>query len=306
MGKYWKPLERLSTWRKISVGMWAPPDDPTIYGFESLIVDDLLPYLEEVEKITGTRVSPAVIATFAFAQALGNHPELNVMVVNRRLQQRHSVDAFMQVATKGDKGDDLSGVTIRGADKMDIVDLADVLKKKASRVRRGEDKEVETQKKSLNLIPIFMMRPILRMVEFLTFNVPIDLDAINIRSDPFGSFMVSSVAPFDIRLGFAPLVPASRCPLVALPGAIFDLPMVVNGEIKACKVMQMGVTFDHRCYDGAQIGIFVKQIRGTFERPHEYLPPLSYWHEKMNGQDSAPAEPLPPSNAPEETAATLH
>lgn len=303
MGKYWRPLQRLSTWRKISVGMWAPPDDPTIYGFESLIVDDLLEYLKQVEEITGTRVSLAVIASHAFSQAWGNHPELNVMVVNRRIQQRNRVDAFMQVATKGDKGDDLSGVTIRDADKLDIVDLAEILKKKATKVRKGQDKDIEQQKKSLNVIPIPLMRPLLRLVEFLTFNVPVDLDAIGVRSDPFGSFMVSSVAPFDIRLGFAPLVPASRCPLVALPGAVFDLPMVVNGEIKACKVMQMGVTFDHRCYDGAQIGIVVKQIRGTFETPHNYLPPLSYWHDKVAGKsaDASQSDEIQADSSPQPT-----
>lgn len=301
MGKYWNPLKNLSTWRKISVGMWDPPDNPTIYGFETFNVEDLLDYLQEVEEVSGVRVSPAVIATFAFSKLFGENPALNVMVVNRRLQQRKSVDAFMQVAMKGDKGDDLSGVTIRKSNELDIVQLSEVLTKKAMKVRKGEDKDIEQQKKSLNLIPIVMMRPLLRLVEFLTFNVPVDLDAVGVRSDPFGSFMVSSVAPFDIRLGFAPLVPASRCPLVALPGAIFDSPMAVNGEVKVCRSMQMGVTFDHRCFDGAQIGILARGVRQIFERPREVLPDPSYW------ADHEPIIPRKKHDSPESHApTTLH
>ncbi|MEZ4461389.1 MAG: 2-oxo acid dehydrogenase subunit E2 [bacterium] len=303
MGKYWSPLERLSTWRKISVGMWAPPSDPTIYGYETLIMEDMLPYLAQVEEITGVRVSPAVIAAHALASIFGKNPDFNVMVVNRRLQKRKSVDAFLQVATKGDAGDDLSGVTIRGADEMDIVDLALVLRKKAMKVRKGQDQDIEKQKKSLNMIPIFFMRNVLQLVEFLTFSVPIDLDAIGVRSDPFGSFMVSSVAPFDIRLGFAPLVPASRCPIVALPGAIFERPMVVRGEIIAAKVMQMGVTFDHRCYDGAQIGVISRHIRGMFENPHDYLPDMDYWREKAAKMNLEPKAETP---ADEAAQPTLH
>lgn len=299
MGKYWSPLKSLSTWRKISVGMWDPPANPTIYGFETFNVEDLLNYLKEVEEVSGVRVSPAVIATHAFSQLFGDNPGLNVMVVNQRIQQRKSVDAFMQVAMKGDNGDDLSGVTIRQSNELDIVQLSEVLTKKAMKVRKGQDHDIEQQKKSLNLIPIVLMRPLLRFVEFLTFNVPVDLDGLGIRSDPFGSFMVSSVAPFDIRLGFAPLVPASRCPLVALPGAIFEAPMVVDGEVKVCRVMQMGVTFDHRCFDGAQIGIMARKVRQTFERPREVLPDPSYW------ADHEPIIPKKDHDSPDSHAPTM-
>ena len=43
--KRWKPLDHYSSWRKISIGMWNSPGDPTIYGYETLVVEDLLRYL---------------------------------------------------------------------------------------------------------------------------------------------------------------------------------------------------------------------------------------------------------------------
>ena len=55
MSKYWKPLQRVSSWRKISVGMWQPPADPTIYGAETVDVEELLGYLEAVSELSGER-----------------------------------------------------------------------------------------------------------------------------------------------------------------------------------------------------------------------------------------------------------
>jgi hypothetical protein len=99
--------------------------------------------------------------------------------------------------------------------------------------------------------------------------------------------MVSSVASFDIRLGFAPLVPASRTPLVALPGAFFERPMVVDGEIKICKVMQMGCTFDHRCFDGYQIGMIARFIRNSIENPYDYFAHPSTYAKSGRVDDSS-------------------
>lgn len=286
MGKYWKPVERLSSWRKISVGMWAPPDDPTIYGFETLRVDEALEYLQEVEEASGEKVTMSALWVYILGKAIAQHPDLNVMIVNGRIQRRNTVDAFCQVMIPGNNQADLSGIQIRAVDKMDIVEIAKAMRGRAKKVRAGEDQGLEKQKKMIDRVPPWLIRRMIRLVDFLTFNVPVDLDGLGVRSDPFGSFMVSSVATFDIRLGFAPLVPASRTPLVALPGAVFDAPMVIDGEVRACKVMQCGCTFDHRCFDGYQIGMIVKIIRSHVENPRAYLPPPSYWA-NGGGSDSS-------------------
>jgi len=277
MGKYWNPVERLSSWRKISVGMWGPPDDPTIYGFETLRVDEALELLQEIEDVTGERMSLTALVVHTFATAMALDPNLNVMIVNGRIQKRNTIDAFCQVMIPGDGEADLSGVQVRGADELDIVETARAIKGRAKKVRAGEDQGLERQKKMIDRVPPWLIRRMIKLVDFLTFNVPLDLDGLGVRSDPFGSFMVSSVASFNIRLGFAPLVPASRTPIVALPGAPFDAAMVVDGEIRVCKVVQIGCTFDHRCFDGYQIGILVRHVRDMIENPRKYVPPASHW-----------------------------
>lgn len=275
MGKHWKKLKDLSSWRKISVGMWGPPDDPTIYGHETLNVEKTLKYLDDIHEQTGNRVSMTALDVAAFATVYKENPHLNVMVVNRRVVERQSIDAFCQVAIPNeDTGKaDLSGVKLKGVGDMDPVQISDRLRRRAKKVRAGEDVEIEESKAIIDFVPSWFMRPMIKTVDFLTFNVPIDLDAAKIRSDPFGSFMVSSIAAFDLKLGYAPLVPASRCPLVALPGAVHDVVMPIDGEPKVVKGLTVAVTFDHRCFDGYQIGVIVRRMRDLMQDPETHFGP---------------------------------
>lgn len=282
MSKHWKPLEKLSSWRKISVGMWDTPRDPQIYGHELLNMTDALRYLDEVSEASGVKVSVTALVVYSFSQAYRQFPELNVMVVNGRLQQRESIDVFCQVAVpnEAEGSADLSGVKITGSDELDIVQLSQILRGRAQKVRAGEDEEIEETKALIDKVPPWLMKRMLKTVDFLTYNVPADLDKIGVRSDPFGSFMISSIASFDLRLGYAPLVPASRCPLVALPGAIHDVVLPVDGEPKVVPGMYVGCTFDHRCFDGYQIGFIVRTCRAIIENPYDNLPHPSFWRDR--------------------------
>jgi hypothetical protein len=153
MGKYWSPVKKLSSWRKISVGMWAPPDDPTIYGYETLMVEQAIEYIREVEEATGVKISMAAFVVHVLAKAMAQDPALNVMVVNGRIQKRNTVDAFCQVMIPGDGQADLSGVQIRSVDEMNLAEIAESLKGRAKKVRAGEDQGLERQKKMIDRVP---------------------------------------------------------------------------------------------------------------------------------------------------------
>lgn len=300
MAKRWRPLEHYSSWRKIAIGMWDRPRDPTIYGFETLDVTEALEYLDEVSLASGARVTMTALVIKAMAETYRRYPELNVVIINDRVLQREHIDVFCQVAvpSRGDEdpsGADLSGVKLEDAEAMDLVDVSRQLRGRARRVRRGEDQDIEQQKSMVDHIPRVLMRRAVKLLDFLTFNVPFDLDALGVRSDPFGSCMVSSVAPFDIRLGFAPLVPASRCPLILLPGVVFEGVKPVDGEPRVRKVMQISMTADHRAFDGLQLGYIVRSIRGILEHPHAHLPaPRTYAHHR----DAPDGPPRPEDRGP--------
>ncbi len=277
--KYWNAPKKISSWRKISVGMWNRPSDPTVYGFETLNVDDLIDYLEEIEAVTGEKISITTYMSKVLADIFAMYPHLNSIIVGNRVLMRENVDIFVQVAINAKSADqaDLSGVKLRNVDQMDFVEIARRLRTRANQVRSGQDAEIEQTKSMVDKVPPLLMPLMLRAVEFLTFAVPFELGKIGVRSDPFGSAMVTNVGQFGIRLGFAPLVPLSRCALVCMPSAIQRLPFVEGDEIVIKRAMQCSFTMDHRVFDGYQIGQLADQFRGRVETPREYYPPAAHW-----------------------------
>ena len=309
MPSLWKKPENLSSWRKISVGMWKRPSDPTIYGHETVDVEDLVAYLDEVSEASGSKVTMTAYLTKITTDVLTEYPKLNSIVVGNKVLQRKQIDAFCQVSVANEQGGsaDLSGVKIANSDELTLPEIADRLHRRADKVRKGRDKEIEQTKSMLDKIPAMVLPQLMRVVDVLTYAVPLDLGKLGIRNDPFGSFMVTNCAPFDIRLGFAPLVPFARTPMVLLPGIIEDHVFVEDGEPVVKKGCQICFTLDHRCYDGLQIGQMVRGLRGRLEHPRDYYPDASTYRsnrtpesdQKAQTSKDEGAEPPPPeSDAP--------
>lgn len=292
MSKLWKKPANISSWRKISVGMWGRPADPTIYGFEILNVEPLLRYLDEVTEASGTKVTMTAFMTKTISNILSEHPKLNSIVVGNQVLQRENIDAFCQVAVSNDAGGsaDLSGAKIRNSDRLSLPEIAEKLHRRADRIRKGQDKEIEQTKSMLDKIPPAVLPQLMRVVDVLTYAVPFDLGKLGIRDDPFGSFMVTNCAPFDIRLGFAPLVPFARTPIVVLMGIVEDHVFAEDGKPVVRKGCQMSFTADHRCYDGLQVGILTRKIRACIEDPYSYFPAPETYGEGSKTTDADVAQ----------------
>jgi pyruvate dehydrogenase E2 component (dihydrolipoamide acetyltransferase) len=258
----------------MSVGIWDAPGDPQIYGFETYPVETLLDYLEELESKTGVKITPTTFVMKAISRILETYPDLNSQVIGNQVYQRTSNDIFCLVATEGDKPSEaeLGGVKISAVDEMDMVDIAGVLKNKAQKVRTGEDLEIEKTKQLIDYIPSFMLSSMVSLIDFLTFYVPWDLDFLGIRSDPFGSAMVTSVGQFGLKQGFAPLVRSSHCPMLILPGEIHETVFAEDGEPVVKKGMTISCTFDHRVYDGYQLGYMARLFRSMITQPRDHFP----------------------------------
>lgn len=276
----WEELPEKSIWRKIAVGMWGRPNEPTILGTISPRADRMLDYLEEVEEASGVKITPTAFFAKVLANFFERYPNLNVIVIRNRVMRRKNIDIFCQVAipSEGDNADaDLSGFKIANCDELDLVDVARYIQDRAGEVREDDDEEMGESRSLMGRIPDVMMPLVVRAVEILTYLVPIDLSALGIRSDPFGSVMLSSIGSFDVDNAFAPLVPSSRSPLVVLPGAIHEEPVAEDGEVFARKVVTVCTTADHRCYDGYQGALFVDAMKSMIENPREHFPPPSRW-----------------------------
>src|SRR5205823_6559645 len=120
----------------------------------------------------------------------------------------------------------------------------------------------KTQKGLFAKFPPFIIRKILGFLCFMEFNLGLPLTFLpGVKSDPFGTAMITNVGMMGIDIAYAPLIPVTRVGLITLVGRITQEPMVVDGEIKVRPRLTGSATFDHRLGNGAQIGLLVRTAR---------------------------------------------
>ena len=276
MGRIFEPAQQLTSWRRLAPHVWDRPHDPTVYGVMDLVVDRALPYLDELGRVSGTKVRITHLVTKALALGIRRMPEANGIVTRRRIALRKDVDIFLQVATEG--GRDLSGTKLAKADEMPLAEIARELATRAAKVRRHADPGVEQTKSLVQRLPNALLGLTVRAMEFLLYDLQLDLSRFGIASDQFGSAMVSNIGNFEgfgMSFALAPLVPMSRCPIVVLIGEVQKKPVVEGERIVARSVVTLGCTFDHRMIDGAQGTAIAAVLRRVVEDPEKELGPIA-------------------------------
>lgn len=268
-----KPVETISSWRRISTAMWDEHNSPQVLGFDDVDMTQFNEVLEELREKSGEKVTVTHAFVKAIAQVYARFPQLNVLVVRGKIVQRKSIDIFVQVSVPKSKGSadaDLSGVKIKNVDQKTLVDIARELRERAEKVRKGQDKDIEDSKRLMDALPGPLLKVLMRGLTKVMFDAEIDLTAIGVKPDPFGSAMVTNVGGFGVHAGFAPLVTLARTPAIFLLGRTEDKPVVRDGEIVIRPMMRSCATFDHRLLDGYQIGLLCTMVKDFVENPRNY------------------------------------
>jgi pyruvate/2-oxoglutarate dehydrogenase complex dihydrolipoamide acyltransferase (E2) component len=275
MGRIFEPAQHLTSWRRMAPHVWDRPQDPTVYGVMDLVVDRALPYLDALGSVSGTKVRVTHLVTKGLALGIQRMAQANGIVTRRRIALRKDVDIFVQVATEG--GRDLSGTKLTRVDGMPLAEIARELATRAALVRRHADPGVERTKSLVHRLPNAVLGLTMRAIEYLLYDLQLDLSRFGIESDQFGSAMVSNIGNFEgfgMSFALAPLVPMSRCPIVVLIGEVQKKPVVEGDRIVARSVVTLGCTFDHRMIDGAQGTAIAAVLRRVVEDPEKELGPV--------------------------------
>lgn len=266
-----EPMPDASSFRRMAAAMWSRPADPTIFGAMDLDAGPLLAFIEDYRARTGKRLTVTHLVAQAVARAFAEHPGLNAKVrFGGRLERRTSVDLFVSVSTEN--GKDLSGVRVDGADRLDLDGWVDTLEAKARGIRSGKDASFEKSRSLFRLLPFWLLRPLLRLVDVLTNELHVHLPAQGLPRDPFGTAVITNVGSFGIDTAFAPFVPLGRCPMLLLINEVRERPWVVDGALVVRPVLRLCGTFDHRIIDGHAAGLLARAIRTALERPAQLVP----------------------------------
>jgi pyruvate/2-oxoglutarate dehydrogenase complex dihydrolipoamide acyltransferase (E2) component len=268
-----RKLEDIPSWRLISLHAWRPPRDPSVYGTLELDLSKTLPWLEERRQATGLHLTLTHLIGKAIAMAIAERPEVNAIVRRRRhLYVRDTIDVFFQVAFGG--GEDLSGAKVREADTKSVEDMARELQERVERIRAREAEGAADGRDQVQRLPALLRRPALDLAAWLSYDLGLDLRRFGLPYDQFGSVMVTNVGMFGLPVGFAPLVPFARTPLLLTVGSVEKRAVAVGPEQEEVAVHPMltvGATFDHRVLDGYQAGKLAKRFTAIVEDPQGEL-----------------------------------
>jgi pyruvate dehydrogenase E2 component (dihydrolipoamide acetyltransferase) len=256
----------LSSWRKLSLHTWGRPSDPSIYGILELDATRANDYVRRAREAGGVHVTLTHLIGKAVALAIAEHPEVNAIVRRGRgIYLRESVDVFFQVAFDG--GEDLSGAKVSGADGKSVPEIALELAARAERIRAHADRSLQRTQALLERLPSPLRAAALRLAELATYDLGLDLRSFGVPYDQFGSAMVTNIASFGLPMGFAPLVPFSRVPILLTVGRVSDAPLAVDGAVDVRPVLRIGVTLDHRIIDGFEAGRLAQRFLAVMANP---------------------------------------
>lgn len=262
--------------RKIALGSWNTVGDPTVYGMLEIDMTSSLRFIEEMNRIHNVKITPVHMVGKALASVMKMRPEINGMIRLGRLYQRKNIDMFYQVNVPGEGPDgvkkaSLAGVVVRNADQLSVVEIAQQLKDKSHKIRIGQDKEAGKGIETMRKVPWRLIKFVLNMTSFLTYDLNLNLSKFGIPSDPFGSAMITNVGSLGVDIAWAPLVPYSRSPLLLTVGCVKECPWVVNGKVEVRPIMKIGVTFDHRFMDGVHAAAMSRHFQEFFENPWKVI-----------------------------------
>ncbi|MBL9037662.1 MAG: 2-oxo acid dehydrogenase subunit E2 [Archangium sp.] len=264
-------LPDASSFRRMAAAMWRNPQDPTIYGTMDVDVTETLQWIQRERERTGSKLSITHVVSWAVAQAFAQHPSLNAKVRYwGKLERRTSVDLFVSVATDG--GKDLSGARIDAADQLSLEGWAQAVGRRASGIREGRDESFEKSRGLFKLLPWWLLRPLLRVIDVISNELHLHLPSQGMPRDPFGTAVITNVGTFGIDTAFAPFLPLGRCAMLMLLTEVKARPWVVDGKLEVRQVLRLCATFDHRIIDGFSAGVLAKEIRSRIEAPAGQLP----------------------------------
>lgn len=269
------PPLRLSAFRKVAIGTWKSAGDPSVYSILTFDVRPALAYIEKLQKQTDSKVTMTHFFGKAIAHVLAQHPELNCVQRWGMLYPRQNVDIFFQVASDK-KGEDLSGFTLRNADKKSIIEISQEIANGAKKIRTQGDPEYKKMKQSLRFLPGFLSWWIIQLTAFIQYNLNLWHPAIGTPQDSFGSVMITNIGSLGLEFALAPLVPYSRTPCVLTLGAIHKAPVVSEDKIEVAPVLKVGVTFDHRLIDGMHASKMSRVLVEIFANPEKVFEKHSY------------------------------
>ena len=249
---------KVSNWRKSALGTYSQSGDCQVYCVQSVDIQNALDYINKSDK----KITLTHLAGKAAGLMIEKYPQINNILRFGKLYPRKDISVFFQVSVDSE-GKDLSGHTVRNINNKSIEDIQVDMSKVIAKIKKGDDINYKKVKSIMTLIPSLIVAPFIKIYGFVLYGLNIWSPLFGAPRDSFGSMMITNIGTLGMQTALVPLVPFSRCPLIMAMGAVYEKPVVNNGEIIIQKTIDCGWTLDHRIIDGvvgAKMAMYFKEL----------------------------------------------
>ena len=189
--------------------------------------------------------------------------KLSTMIKWGHIVQRPDKSISIMVDIPGQQND-LSLLNLHEVHLLSVDEIQQKLDRQANLVRAHRDPNLGPMLKLIRQIPQPLLKFFLNIYEFFIYELNVNLKMRMLPHRPFGSIIVSNVGSLGIKKALLPLVPIARASAMVSIGQVSLEPKVVDGVICIRSIAHLGVTFDHRLFDGSHAGKMVTDFERAF------------------------------------------
>jgi hypothetical protein len=270
------PARPASAWRKVSMGSWRPTGDSSVFVELDLTMDALIERWRSRGAFADPRqferrwINPIMARMLGLAiQSSPESRQVNSIIRWGRVYPRRRLELFFHASISPE---DLSGVKLSDPESKSVEVLSDEFNSRLSALRSGEENPFRKVKQVFRFLPGALSRFALDCTALLSYGLNLDLSALGLPRDPFGSIMVTNVGSLGIDGGFTIIAPYTRIPCVVAICTLQAKPVVEGDQVVVRQVLRLGMTFDHRIVDGVHIAKLIAELKRLSANPAEVMP----------------------------------
>lgn len=253
-------------WRKVASTIYKKPTDSKVFGSVELDVTDMELFVTEKRR-TGLKITLTHLMVLIVARALQTTvPELNTYLRRGKIVHRHSIDAMVSVLQADGQ---MGSIKVPSADAMNLQQLAGVMAADIQKSRHGNENKTMKSKGLLSSVPWPFRSWLFAIYRTVTINWGFSVPLLGLKTDSFGSFVITNIGSIGLETGFPALLPSSNLAFVLVMGGINKKPVVVNDEIVIRRIMSLSIVMDHRLVDASHGGKLFRFIKYMIKNPQE-------------------------------------
>lgn len=248
-----------------TIASWSSPNDPHVYAKLELDITKVEEYIEKLSKKVNKKITITVYALKLISIVLSKFPDLACYIKYGKLNEKENIDLCCLVAVG--EGEDLCNAVIEKCELKSIEQIYDELNANAEKYR--EKKNLDHNKKNViaKIIPNFIMALLVQVFSYIS-SIGLSFKPFGVRSNEFGSCVITSIGSLGIEDGFPPIPPPTFCPLlIAICKKFTSNNYDSEGKINQHTFIHFNFTADYRFLNYKTTKEFIKEFKRVGENP---------------------------------------